>query len=177
MNYNYVLFHGKLFFIYNKRKGLSKNYQRLLVFGPLGSEQMAKKRKLSSVSGGKLGYGTVTGSCYCLRGLVVLGFRQRRGRRTQGEEECIEHPDDLTKARSQVRIFNPAWLYDEGKIRGHVFRKPRPLMLQSQMQIISSLSRRSLRILKWNKENFGNFEDIIQDLRSYMRFNRIKTEC
>ena len=64
----------------------------MLVFGPLRRKQLAKKAKLSSVSGRKLSNGAI---------LLVVAI-------TEFKEKRIEHADDLTKAWSQVRIFNPA---------------------------------------------------------------------
>ena len=115
------------------KDGIFKNiYCSLLVIGPLWSWQMMKNWKLSSVSGRNFNYGTITS--WNLR-FIVVRFRlgQGRWRWWDSEEKCIEHANDLTKAWSQVWIFNPTWLYDKGKIRGYIFWKARPLMLQFQI--------------------------------------------
>lgn len=133
------------------KRGCSKIYYLLLVFGPFGSKQLAKKSKLPSVSGRKLSYGTITRSCGGLR-FSIFRILQTRGGwcRWQSEEKGVKHTDDLTEAWSHVWILNPAWLYDKGKVRRYIFWKARPLMLQSHAKHIiiinKSTSKLNLRV-------------------------------
>lgn len=127
----------------------------MLVFGPLRRKQLAKKAKLSSVSGRKLSNGAIT-CCSHLR-FIVRWYWQRRRRWWECEEKRVEHADDLTKAWSQVRIFNPARLYDKSKFRGYIIWNAGPLLLQSQMQTILWLAN-SNKSSYSRKSGFGSIQ-------------------
>lgn len=126
----------------------------MLVFGPLWRKQLAKKAKLSSVSGRKLSNGATITCCCHVRFIVRYWHRRRWW--WECEEKRIEHADDLVKAWSQIRIFNPTWLYDKSKFGGYIIRNVRPLLLQSQMQTISWLAKNN----KLNYSQNGSFGSV-----------------